>query len=255
MRAISVETNATSSMARSPLIPRQSAASMGQSSSQAVPQFEDEPKEIDKQERRRKSKKRKEKRLVDVEEHAEEEEEIAQTLLEMQGSQAREDVRDSDDNDIAAAHQLLAESSPARRGTSTLVRGGPVRSRKTSKAKAKGKKNKKSQEDQSTGLGDGAEVHNYVEDLLGTKSRATEHHVNGSQRDPHVVDSSSMAVPSLDDMDSNDENIAPYLREYDRLSAIAEPTTPIPHDEGGPDHERTVSSAALYIALRTSAAC
>lgn len=244
MRAIKVET-AAASMARNPLNTRQSVVTMGQSSSQAATQFVDEPEASDKQEKRKKSKKRKEKKSAASGGNAEQEEqEIAQTLLEMKGSQAQADTVNSDDNDLAAAHQLLAESSPGRHGTSAMVNGGPVQTRDTSKAKSKTKKNRKSRIDGSTNLGVGGDVHSYVEDLLGTSSRAADDHANGSQRDPQVLGSSSMAVPSLDDMDSNDENIAPYLREYDRLLAVAEPTTPTSYVEGGPDHEHTVSSLA-----------
>lgn len=237
-------------MARNPPISRQTAINMGQSSSQAATQLVDEPEAIEKLEKRKRSKKRKGKKAAGSGGHAEqeEEEEIAQALLEMKGFQAREDIVNSDDNDIAAAHQLLAESSPAGHGASAMPNGGPVQSHQTSKAKLKSKRNKNTQKDQSWELGVGVEVHSYVEDLLGTSSRAAEKHVNGSRRDPQVFGSSSMAVPSLDDMDSNDENIAPYLKEYDRLTAIAEPTTPTSHDEGETDPEPTVSSSLI---LRT----
>lgn len=236
-------------MARRLLKPHQTAVNMGQSSSQVVPQFVEEPEVLDKQERRKKSKKRKEKKIADPGgEHAGQEEEIAQTLLEMK------DTGNSDENDIAAAHQLLAESSPARHGTADLVNGGSVQSRKTAKVKTKSKKNRKSQKDVSTDLEVPADVHGYVDELLGSSSRAAHGRVNGSQREPQVFVSSSMPVPSLDDMDSNDENIAPYLKEYDKLSAIAEPTTPSSYVEGGRDHERIVSFTLLLLEVWISAA-
>ena len=230
---------------------------MGQTSSQVATQSGNEPEAIDKQEKRKKSKRRKEKRLTDREDYAEEDEEdeIAQTLLEMKGSQDLEATGSSDNNDTAAANQLLAESSPARHATSAMVNGGPVQSVKKSTAKAKSKKNRRLQSERSTDLGAGTELYNYIEELIGPNAPAADDHVNGSPTDPQGLDPFSMPVPNLDEMDRSVEYIDPDLREDDGSSAIQVPSTPTSYVEGGLNHERTVCSPFILIVVWKSTAC
>jgi len=225
-------------MARLPLISRQPAAKMGQSSSQPATQLAAQPEVNGKPEKRKKSKKRKEKKRADSGGHAQEEE-IAQALLEMKGSQALDLGDHEDEDDLAAAKQLLAESSPVRQGTLTKFNSDSVLLREKVKSKRKVKKNSRVRKDRNEELDDGADLYDYVEDLVEGGSHSAGNPADGyrrAQRDQ----SSSQPVPSLDDIDSNAADIAPYMREYDGQLSIAEPTVSAAHAQDSPGDDATV---------------
>ncbi len=222
-------------MAEPRLDSRQADFTMGQSSSQHGPQLVEELEVNGTQEKRKKSKKRKSKKHRDSGEHAQEEE-IARALLDMKDSQIAEHAVDAEGDDVAAASQLLTEGSPTSHPTSAMVNGGPVQPERTAKQKRQAQKDAARQGEE---LVDGSEIFSYLEDLLETGSQNGDQAGSGARgRAPEVT--SSQLVPSLDSIDSDDENIAQYLREYNGHSSAAEPKTPDDHIESNPEINATV---------------
>lgn len=214
---------------------------MGQSSSQPATKPTPKPEVPSKPKKKKKGKKLKGKKRADTDGDAQEEE-IAQEVPEMEGVIAPDLNGHGNEDDLAASNQLLAESSPRRdvlgksNGESVLLQE-KVRSKRKAKTSDRVRKGRNKDVD--------IDLHDYDhrEGLANGVSRGLKNHTNGVRRSEQAL-GSSQAVPSLDDIDTNDEEVASYLQEYNGQLPLAEPSTQASPARNGPEDDASVQVVA-----------
>lgn len=204
-------------MAKQAANARRKKDSMGQTSSQPAPETSEllEIREEATLENTKEKKHKRKKRKGAESEEQSKEEESARALLELKNGVGLDSNADFHDDDFAASAQLIAESSP-HRPSQAGIDGASAHSRKKSKRKEKGHRSKKKHDGygELAHLPSGEDLYDSVEAQL--------------QEQPQEVFNlnyfSSAAPPQsqlpeyrtgLDDIDSNDENVAALLQEYE----------------------------------------
>ena len=206
---------------------------MGQQSSQpAASTMPEEGREVsvssDRINPAMKKRKRKGKALKN-QSHGVDEEESARLLMSLRDGEER-DTNGPDADDVAASAQLIAESSPIRLPTKTKLKGRVSKTKNWTdgkRAAAKGQPKRRSrrgraspeqlpnpQADAVNGVDDQGEENG----LAGTLEEDV-----GGLESPVFASKQSKLPPSalrLDDIDSEDESVASFLREYEEAGQV-----------------------------------
>lgn len=217
---------------------------MGQTSSQPAPEISeqlDSGDDLKVEKSKEKKHKRKKRKSAEFEAQSKEEE-SAQALLELKNGVGLDSRADVNDDDLAASAQLVAESSP-HRPSHTAINGASAHTRKKSKHKEKGHRSKKKLDGygELAQLPTGEDLYDSVEAQL--------------QEQPDEVFNlnyfSSAAPPQsqlpeyrtgLDEIDSNDENVAALLQEYENETVPESPIAQHEDTSGTQDEFQKVSA-------------
>ncbi|KAI4126249.1 MAG: hypothetical protein LQ347_005050 [Umbilicaria vellea] len=234
-------------MARLAAIARLMKNGMGQTSSQPAPETSEQLGSGDELKvEKGKGRKHKRKKRKSAESEAQsKEEESARALLELKNGVGLDFKAGVNDDDLAASAQLVAESSPYR-PSRTAIDGTLAHTRQRSKHKEKGHRSEKKLDvyGELAQLPTGEDLYDSIEAQL--------------QEQPDEVfdlDYLSSAAPpqsqlpeytiGLDEIDSNDENVAALLQEYENETV---PESPIVQhqDTSGTQDEFQLVSAQPY---------
>jgi len=177
--------------------------------------------------------------LSHVEEPDAEEAESARALLQLRNDIQRDDARSPNENDFPGSGQLVAGSSPDTIRTKSKKQD--VAGKKPDRAKRSRKRAKKSQSaTQELELDDNASPKD-TEPRLPQMSAA--HKASTYQPTPSTEQQTlPQSTLSLDDIDSNDEALAPFLQSYEN----GEPGTrfQVQSQEGSPDVDDSYTQLA-----------
>ncbi|KAA6411433.1 MAG: hypothetical protein FRX48_04713 [Lasallia pustulata] len=204
---------------------------MGQTSSQPALETSEQLESGD-ETKLEKSKQRKHKRMSAESEPQSKEEESARALLELKNGIGPDSRTDLHDEDLAASAQLAAESSP-HRPSHTVIDEASTHARKKSKRKEKGDGSKM----KHGGNGDlmmlpsGEDLYNSVEAQLQEQPEEVFNLNYFSSVEPPQSELHQYTL-GVDEIDSNDEEVAALLREYQTQT---KPESPIvqQHDTDG----------------------
>ena len=145
-------------------------------------------------------------RFANTENTLDEEAESARALLQLRNDTHHDGAQPSNDDDFAASAQLLAESSPIKSRSKAL-------NTDTSGSKRGGKKRKDSRSAAQSAEADPVSLFGATESTLlhlSTKKTRT----NPSHKPSAHQSTLPQSTLSLDDIDSDDEVLAPYLQSY-----------------------------------------
>ncbi|MCJ1250057.1 RNA polymerase I enhancer binding protein [Trapelia coarctata] len=177
--------------------------------------------------------------LSRVEEPDGEEAESARALLQLRNDTQRDDDQSPNENDFPGSAQLVAESSPDKVRTNSKKRN--TVGEKPDKAKRSRKKAKKSQSATQELDIDGNASPEDTESGLPQMSAAhtASTYLSMASTEQQALPQSTL---SLDDIDSNDEALAPYLQSYE--NGELDTRFHVQSQEGSPDIDDSYTQLA-----------
>ncbi len=223
---------------------RRQAVEMGQTSSQLGPSTPLEPvggqrSSLQHGKSKNHGKKKGKRKSTEIVEVEDDEEGTARALMQLSADAVLNARPQSDDDDLAASAQLMAESSPTRPLVNYEVRGYMEDQEELGRTK-RTKKRKRRLENSEV-----LPNNTKVLDMEQEHSRNAGHHRNGLNHPGMSPSDVPRTTFNLDDIDSNDEAVASYLQEYERRVASHPSPTVSQTDSAASQHSEQHKAIGL----------